>query len=74
MLKGKTQTEAKQLFTGFTTMLTSDVGTPFDKDVIGKAQVFSGVREYPVRVKCATLAWHTLMSALENADGTVSTE
>jgi nitrogen fixation protein NifU and related proteins len=74
MLKGKTQDEAKAIFTGFTEMLTSDVDEPFDIEVIGKAQVFSGVREYPVRVKCATLAWHTLMSALEDADGTVSTE
>ena len=74
MLKGKTQAEAQQLFTGFTDMVTSDVDAPFDKDMVGKALVFSGVREYPVRVKCATLAWHTLMSALEDADGTISTE
>ncbi len=74
MIKGKTQAEARQLFTGFTEMLTSDVDTPIDKDAVGKAQVFSGVREYPVRVKCATLAWHTLISALQDAQETTSTE
>jgi nitrogen fixation NifU-like protein len=41
---------------------------------LGKLKVFSGVREFPVRVKCATLAWHTLRAALEEKGGTVSTE
>ena len=41
---------------------------------LGKLQVFQGVREYPMRVKCATLAWHTLKSALESAGGVTSTE
>jgi nitrogen fixation protein NifU and related proteins len=74
ILKGKTQAEAKKLFTDFTEMITSDINSPLDKTSLGKLMVFSGVREYPVRVKCATLAWHTLVSALEDADGTTSTE
>ena len=74
MLKGKTQAEARKLFTDFTEMITSEIGTPLDEKTLGKLMVFSGVREYPVRVKCATLAWHTLVSALEDAQGTVSTE
>lgn len=74
MLKGKTQAEAQKLFTAFTTMITSDVDTPLDLDALGKTKVFSGVREYPVRVKCATLAWHTLISALADVEGTTSTE
>jgi nitrogen fixation NifU-like protein len=41
---------------------------------VGKLQVLSGVREYPARVKCATLAWHTLHAALQNARDTVTTE
>jgi nitrogen fixation NifU-like protein len=74
MLKGKTQAEARELFTNFTEMITSEIDSPVDEKVLGKLMVFSGVREYPVRVKCATLAWHTLVSALEDAQGTVSTE
>lgn len=73
-LKGKTQAEAHELFTNFTEMITSDVDSPLDDKSLGKLMVFSGVREYPVRVKCATLAWHTLVSALEDAKGTTSTE
>lgn len=74
MLKGKTQTEARKLFTDFTHMITSEVDTPLDEDSLGKLMVFSGVREYPVRVKCATLAWHTLVSALDGTQDPVSTE
>ena len=73
-LKGKTLTEARELFTNFTEMITSDVDSPLDDTSLGKLMVFSGVREYPVRVKCATLAWHTLVSALEDTNGTTSTE
>jgi nitrogen fixation NifU-like protein len=73
-LKGKTCAEAKQLFTDFTEMITSEVGSELDDKALGKLMVFSGVREYPVRVKCATLAWHTLVSALDDAQGAVSTE
>ena len=74
MLKGKTQAQARQLFTEFTNMITSEFDAPLDEKALGKLIVFGGVREYPIRAKCATLAWHTLVSALDDAQGTISTE
>ena len=68
-LKGKTREEALRLIDKFHTLLTSE--TPASKD-LGKLVVFCGVRNYPARVKCATLAWHTLKSAL-NGTGEVAT-
>jgi nitrogen fixation NifU-like protein len=65
-VKGKTVDEAKDLFDGFHHMLTGladEQGVP-----LGKLQVFEGVREYPVRVKCATLAWHTLNAAMKGEE------
>ena len=72
-LRGKTRAEALALLDKFHDLLTTD--SPVTKD-LGKLVVFCGVRDYPARVKCATLAWHTLKSALtdESADPTVSTE
>jgi nitrogen fixation NifU-like protein len=69
-VKGKTVEEAERLFQGMHAMLTES-GEHCD---VGKLEVFSGVREYPARVKCATLAWHTLNAALRDKDGTVTTE
>jgi len=66
-LKGKTVEEARKLFHGFHDLVTT--GGEDDPDRLGKLAVFSGVREFPIRVKCATLCWHTLRSAL--ADGAV---
>lgn len=71
-LKGKTKEEAEQLFKGFHKMVTAaeasgDAG-------LGKLIVLAGVKEFPVRVKCATLAWHTLHAALADDQHTVSTE
>jgi len=60
-LKGKSREEALQILDKFHNLLTTD--TPVSRD-LGKLVVFCGVREYPARVKCATLAWHTLKSAL----------
>ncbi len=74
LLKGKTKDEAQALFTQFKDMITSDVNAPLDEEALGKLKVFGGVREYPVRIKCATLAWHTLASALEGDRDPVSTE
>jgi nitrogen fixation NifU-like protein len=62
-LKGKTRDEALKLLEKFHELLTTD--TAVSKD-LGKLVVFCGVRDYPARVKCATLAWHTLKSALSN--------
>jgi len=74
-LKGKTRAEAEAFFDRFhemvTTPATEEVG---DLDSLGKLAVFSGVREFPVRVKCATLAWHTLHSALAGGSAAASTE
>ena len=70
-LKGKSREDALQLLEKFHQMLTTD--KPTGKN-LGKLVVFGGVREYPARVKCATLAWHTLRSALNGATEPVSTE
>ena len=72
-LKGKTKMDAEQLFEKFHTMVTGEPNTPVPPE-LGKLAVFSGVCEFPSRVKCATLAWHTLRSALEGKNETVSTE
>jgi nitrogen fixation NifU-like protein len=72
-LKGKSREEALKLLDKFHNLLTTD--TVVSKD-LGKLVVFCGVRDYPARVKCATLAWHTLRSALNNVqiEEAVSTE
>ena len=72
-VKGKTIAEARALFERFHDMVTSSPET--DAPDLGKLSVLSGVREYPTRVKCASLAWHTMKAALSGAeDGPVSTE
>lgn len=73
LLKGKTKVEADRLFEKFHHMVTGSPGGRVDPE-LGKLAVFSGVCEYPSRVKCATLAWHTLKSALEGKTERVSTE
>jgi nitrogen fixation NifU-like protein len=73
IVKGKTEAEAMQLFTTFHNMTTGK-DDDIDMQAIGKLAVLAGVCEYPARVKCATLAWHTLDSALKNEQQTVSTE
>jgi nitrogen fixation NifU-like protein len=70
-LKGKTREEALKLLDKFHELLTTDVAVTKD---LGKLVVFCGVRDYPARVKCATLAWHTLKSALTNSNEPVTTE
>jgi nitrogen fixation protein NifU and related proteins len=70
-LKGKNRAEALHLLDEFHELLTTDVEAAKD---LGKLVVFCGVRDYPARVKCATLAWHTLRSALNDAGETASTE
>ncbi len=80
-LKAKTLSEVEALFGAFHALLTGQPragatnggGAEANPD-LGKLVVFSGVREFPVRVKCATLAWHTLRAALENRQGTTTTE
>ena len=72
-LKGKTITEAETLFQNFHQLLTTDTHE-INPEKLGKLTVLTGVREYPSRVKCATLAWHTLHAALNNDHQPVSTE
>lgn len=70
-LKGKSQAEADALFTRFHDLVT---GQGSDADSLGKLAVFAGVSEYPLRVKCATLAWHAMRAALRGEQQAVSTE
>jgi nitrogen fixation NifU-like protein len=75
-IKGKTQAEVEALFDRFHRLLTSDPTRAAANAApeLGKLAVFSGVCEFPVRVKCASLAWHTLKAALAGEDKPVSTE
>jgi nitrogen fixation NifU-like protein len=70
-IKGKTRAEALELLDKFHELLTTDVSVSQE---LGKLVVFCGVRDYPARVKCATLAWHTLKNALDGAGDAVTTE
>ena len=70
-LKGKTRDEALKLLDKFHDLLTTDTAAAKD---LGKLVVFCGVRDYPARVKCATLAWHTLKSALNDTGEVATTE
>ena len=72
-VKGKSKAEAAKLFYTFHKLVTTGEGNGNQSD-LGKLAVFSGVSEFPVRVKCATLAWHTLQAALEGKQDPVSTE
>ena len=73
-MKGKTVQEAEEIFNEFHGLVTGD-GRSVDYDKLGKLAAIAGVRDYPTRVKCATLCWHTLHSALTDEDRTsVSTE
>jgi len=75
LCKGKRLEEARAMFTRFHNLVTAPMEKPIeDEESLGKLSVFSGVREFPVRIKCATLAWHALLAALENKDEPVSTE
>ncbi len=72
-LIGKSRAEAEKLFERFHKLVMTGQANG-DQPQLGKLAVFSGVSEFPVRVKCATLAWHTLQAALEGKQDTVSTE
>ena len=73
VLKGKTRAQAEALFNAFHDMVTGK-STQDKPESLGKLAVFSGVSEFPVRVKCATLAWHTVHAALEGKQEPVTTE
>jgi nitrogen fixation NifU-like protein len=74
ILKGKTITEAEDLFKNFHQLVTDGDDNAASKEKIGKLIVLAGVAEYPARVKCATLAWHTMTAAIHDDDEPVSTE
>jgi len=72
-VKGKTRAEAEALFDRFRRMITGSVA-PVETESLGKLAVFSGVSEFPIKVKCASLSWHALKAALDGPDTVVSTE
>ena len=71
-VKGKSIAEATALFNLFQQMITAQPESPVDH--LGKLAALAGVRQFPIRVKCASLAWHTLRAALDARDEVVSTE
>ena len=72
--KGKQRSELENSFERFHELCTANASDDVDTDGLGKLAVFAGVREFPMRVKCATLGWHTLRAALHGDDATVTTE
>jgi len=73
-LKGKTETAAQELFDHVHKMLTGDAGADSGTEKVGKLAILSGVCKFPARVKCASLAWHTVNSALKGEMQPASTE
>ncbi len=72
-VKGKTKEEADVMFTEFRQMVMGEMDTETDENSLGKLKIFAGVREFPARVKCASLSWHTVHAAL-NGEEEASTE
>jgi nitrogen fixation protein NifU and related proteins len=72
-VKGKDKEQTERLFTEFHSMVTGELDEEQQENVLGNLKIFAGVRDFPVRVKCASLPWHTLKAALNN-EQTVSTE
>jgi len=73
-IRGKSRDEVIRLFDEFHRMVTDDPSALPDVERMGKLAAFSGVCEFPARVKCASLAWHTLLAALKDGKGNVTTE
>ncbi len=74
VLKGKSVDEFEHLFDAFHEMATADISEEPDEAVLGKLAVLAGVKEFPSRIKCATLCWHTIKSAIEHSDRAARTE
>jgi nitrogen fixation NifU-like protein len=72
-VKGKSKEQAESLFKEFHSMVTGELNEETEENILGNLKIFAGVREFPVRVKCATLPWHTLHAAL-NKENQASTE
>ena len=73
-VKGKTVAEAESLFQAFHAMITGEITAPVDANALGKLAALAGVRQFPARTKCASLAWHSLHAALHASAESVSTE
>jgi nitrogen fixation NifU-like protein len=73
-IKGKTLDEAREYFETFHDLVTGEPVDDQQLDKLGKLAVFEGVQEFPARVKCASLSWHTLMTAIDNSDEIAKTE
>jgi nitrogen fixation protein NifU and related proteins len=73
-IKGKTKDEAKTMFEEFQKMVKGELDPEAQENHLGRLKIFAGVREFPARVKCASLSWHTLRAALEGSQEAVSTE
>ncbi len=74
VVKGKYVEETKKIFEKFHDLITGKLDEDESIEELGKLAVLAGVKEFPIRVKCASLAWHTMLSALKNGDKTVTTE
>ncbi|HZI61365.1 MAG TPA: SUF system NifU family Fe-S cluster assembly protein [Pyrinomonadaceae bacterium] len=72
-VKGKTREQTEELFKEFHSMVTGELDEETEENSLGNLKIFAGVRDFPVRVKCATLPWHTMQAALNKQDR-VSTE
>lgn len=73
VVKGKTKQEAESLFDEFHRMVLGELDEETEENSLGKLRIFAGVREFPARVKCASLSWHTLNAALHGEEE-ISTE
>ena len=73
-INGKRTEEAQELFEAFRVMITRGMDVDYDIDLLGDLGALSGVTEFPIRIKCATLCWHTLHNALGNATEPATTE
>ena len=73
-IKGKELEVVESMFEQFRRMITINDQTDLDADLLGDLEILQGVSRYPARIKCATLAWHTLHSAIEGDEDTVTTE
>ena len=71
MVKGKSIDHAKELFEKFTSLVTGDTDPPGE---LADLETLSGVKDFPTRVKCATLSWHAMLAALDNSDKEIKTE
>ena len=73
-VKGKSVAEALTVFQAFRRMLTTTSDQVEDSEILGDLEILKGVSQYPTRIKCATLSWHTLQAALQGSGSNVSTE